>query len=91
MFDWNSNTFGVMLQVNVTASEGVQMSCDVLEYAERRSLFSFSGAMRFAASALRRISGRSRKLDLESTSNYMKKDLGFLDGRMPRCDDEMLR
>ncbi|MEJ6848650.1 hypothetical protein [Sinorhizobium fredii] len=69
----------------------VQMICDVLEYAERKPLFSFSGAMRFAASALRRVSGRSRKLDLESTSNYMKKDLGFLDGRMPRCDDKMLR
>jgi hypothetical protein len=67
------------------------MSCDVLEYAERKPLLSFGGAMRLATSAFRRVRGRSLKLDLESTSDYMKKDLGFLDGRMPRCDDEMLR
>lgn len=47
--------------------------------------------MRIAASALRGIKGRSLRLDLDSTSDYMKKDLGFLDGRMPRQDDEMLR
>ncbi|PDT49004.1 hypothetical protein CO661_06555 [Sinorhizobium fredii] len=69
----------------------VQMSCDVLEYAERKPHRSFAGARRFAASALRRMGGGSFKLDLESTSEYMKKDLGFLDGRMPRCDDDMLR
>jgi hypothetical protein len=62
-----------------------------LEYAEGKPLLSFGGAMRFAASAVRRMRGRSLKLDLESTSDYMKKDLGFLDGRMPRCDDQMLR
>ncbi|OAP38124.1 hypothetical protein AU381_21255 [Sinorhizobium glycinis] len=67
------------------------MSCDVLEYADRKPLVSFSGAMRLAASALRRMRGRNLKLDLDSTSEYMKKDLGFLDGRMPRRDDEMLR
>ncbi|ACP26148.1 hypothetical protein NGR_c23900 [Sinorhizobium fredii NGR234] len=69
----------------------VWMTCDVLEYAERKPLLSFGGARRFAASALRRMGGRSLKLDLESTSEYMKKDLGLLDGRMPRRDDEMLR
>lgn len=67
------------------------MTCDVLEYAERKPFLTFAGARRFASSALRRIGGRSLKLDLESTSEYMKKDLGFLDGRMPRCDDDMLR
>ncbi|MBP2468134.1 hypothetical protein [Sinorhizobium meliloti] len=50
-----------------------------------------NGIIRFAASALRRIRGRSLSLDLESTSEYMKKDLGLLDGRMARQDDDMLR
>ncbi|WP_234843571.1 hypothetical protein, partial [Sinorhizobium meliloti] len=49
-----------------------------------------NGIIRFAASALRRIRGRSLSLDLESTSEYMKKDLGLLDGRMARQDDDML-
>ncbi|PLU40143.1 hypothetical protein BMJ27_02425 [Sinorhizobium medicae] len=35
--------------------------------------------------------GHSISLDLDSTSDYMKKDLGLLDGRMARQDDDILR
>ncbi|MBL3684839.1 hypothetical protein CN934_23545 [Ensifer sp. MMN_5] len=72
-------------------AKGAQMSCDTLEYTERKPLLSLNGAMRLAASALRRVRGRSARLDLESTSDYMKRDLGFMDGREPRPDDEILR
>ncbi|AEG56246.1 hypothetical protein Sinme_4579 [Sinorhizobium meliloti AK83] len=67
------------------------MSCDTLEYTERKPILPANGIIRFAASALRRIRSRSLSLDLESTSEYMKKDLGLLDGRMARQDDDMLR
>ena len=83
--------FGGMLQVNFTGFEGAKMSCDVLEYAERKPLLSFTGAVRTVTVAFRRMRGRRLNLDLDSTSEYMKKDLGFLDGRMPRCEDEMRR
>ncbi|RVM54125.1 hypothetical protein CN106_01215 [Sinorhizobium meliloti] len=72
-------------------AKGAQMSCDTLEYTERKPILPANGIIRFAASALRRIRGRSLSLDLESTSEYMKKDLGLLDGRMARQDDDMLR
>ncbi|RVH27415.1 hypothetical protein VPK21_001599 (plasmid) [Sinorhizobium kummerowiae] len=67
------------------------MSCDLTEFTERKPILPLNGIIRFAASALRRIRGRSLSLDLESTSEYMKKDLGFLDGRMARQDDDLLR
>lgn len=66
------------------------MSCDVLEYAERKPLLSFAWAVRAVASTVRRIRGVSLRLDLDSTSDYIKKDLGILDGRMPRQDDDIL-
>lgn len=67
------------------------MSCDVLEYTERKPLLSFAGVVRAVAFTVRRIRGIGLRLDLDSTSDYMKKDLGILDGRMPRQDDEVLR
>jgi hypothetical protein len=67
------------------------MSCDVSEFVERKPSSAASWIIRVAASALRRMRGRRLRLDLESTSDYLKKDLGLLDGRMPRMDDDMLR
>ncbi|RVP56672.1 hypothetical protein [Sinorhizobium medicae] len=67
------------------------MSCDVSEFAERRPLVPLGGVVRLAASALRRMRGHSISLDLDSTADYMKKDLGLLDGRMARQDDDILR
>lgn len=67
------------------------MSCDVSEFAERRPFIPLGAAVRLAVAALRRMRGRSISLDLDSTSDYMKKDLGLLDGRMARRDDDILR
>ncbi|PDT42577.1 hypothetical protein CO656_06460 [Sinorhizobium sp. FG01] len=71
--------------------KGAQMSCDVLEYAERKPVCSVRGAIRTVASAFRRMRGRSLKLDLETTSDYMKRDLGVMDWDVPRREDERLR
>ncbi|WP_431320021.1 hypothetical protein [Rhizobium sp. YTU87027] len=39
---------------------------------------------------LRRLSGWDR-LELEGMPDRIKRDLGFMDGREPRCDIEFLR
>ena len=45
------------------------------------------GLLRLAISFFR-ISGESRsKLDVEATPDYLKRDLGFMDGRNPRHED----
>ena len=40
---------------------------------------------------VRGIGSRIPQLDMEATPNRIKRDLGFLDGRDPRYEDERLR
>jgi hypothetical protein len=40
---------------------------------------------------LAKLSVPTAKLDLEATPDRVKRDLGFLDGRDPRYEDERLR
>jgi hypothetical protein len=42
---------------------------------------------REASAALMRGFRANAKLDLETMTDYMKRDMGFLDGRDPRYDD----
>jgi hypothetical protein len=43
------------------------------------------------AGVLSRLQPNDPKLDLEVMSEYMKRDLGFLDGRDPRRDSDLTR
>lgn len=46
-----------------------------------------SGLLRLVMNVFR-IPGASRpRLDLEATPDYLKRDLGFMDGHGPRCED----
>jgi len=46
-----------------------------------------SGLLRLAMSIFRIPGGSRPSLDLEATPDYLKRDLGFMDGRGPRCED----
>ena len=46
-----------------------------------------SGLLRLVTSIFRIPGGRRPSLDLEATPDYLKRDLGFMDGRGPRCED----
>lgn len=46
---------------------------------------------RLAQAALHRFARRHSCLDLDEASDFMKRDLGFLDGCPPYCEDVRLR
>ncbi|NYJ14828.1 hypothetical protein GGI64_005929 [Rhizobium leguminosarum] len=46
-----------------------------------------SGLLRLVMGFLRNPRGSRPKLDLEATSDSLKRDLGFMDGRGPRRED----
>ncbi|MGO7211875.1 hypothetical protein ACC817_12100 [Rhizobium ruizarguesonis] len=45
------------------------------------------GLLRLVISVFRFPRGNRTSLDLEATPDYLKRDLGFIDGRDPHCED----
>ncbi|MBY5341496.1 hypothetical protein ELG83_22885 [Rhizobium leguminosarum] len=46
-----------------------------------------SGLLHLVMNIFRFRRGDRTGLDLEATPDYLKRDLGFIDGRDPRCED----
>ncbi|QND16056.1 hypothetical protein HB775_20815 [Rhizobium leguminosarum bv. trifolii] len=46
-----------------------------------------SGLLHLVMSVFRFPRGERTSLDLETTPDYLKRDLGFMDGRDPHCED----
>ncbi|WP_083265295.1 hypothetical protein [Sinorhizobium alkalisoli] len=72
-------------------SEGfATMTCDALERPERKALLPRE-LMSGLASGVRTLMRPSYpRLDIGAVSDHMKRDMGFMDGRPPRLDDEGL-
>jgi hypothetical protein len=47
--------------------------------------------LRFATGALRHLEPRHPQLDLDETPDSFKRDLGFLDGRAPHYEEDLMR
>jgi hypothetical protein len=46
-----------------------------------------SGLLHLVINMFRFPKGNRTSLDLEATPDYLKRDLGFIDGRGPHCED----
>ncbi|NEJ23437.1 hypothetical protein GR247_25125 [Rhizobium leguminosarum] len=55
-------------------------------FADARQSARF-GLLRLVISVFRFPRGNRTSLDLEATPDYLKRDLGFIDGRDPHCED----
>ncbi len=63
------------------------MTCDVIEHTERKPLLSLDAVVRFTSSLFRGAVAAKPVLDVNALSDYIKRDMGFMDGRGPYEDD----
>jgi hypothetical protein len=67
------------------------MDCQTIERYEPMSCKRSEGWLSLLARLLYGFQPRYPNLDLDVTSEYMKRDLGFLDGRDPRHESDLTR
>jgi hypothetical protein len=79
------------LQTAIISSnhQGDVMDCQAIE--ENRSVAREALIATFVRRLLRGIGSRMPKLDMDVTPDRIKRDLGFLDGRDPRYEDDRSR
>lgn len=63
------------------------MTCDVVEHTERKQVISLDAVVRFTSSLFRGAVAAKPVLDVNALSDYIKRDMGFMDGRGPYGDD----
>ncbi len=63
------------------------MACDVIEHTERKPFLSLDAVVRFTSSLFRGAVAAKPVLDVNALSDYIKRDMGFMDGRGPYGDD----
>ncbi|WP_131821012.1 hypothetical protein [Ensifer sp. LCM 4579] len=66
------------------------MTCDALERTEGKALLTRELMSRLASGMRALMRQRYPRLDIGAMSDHMKRDMGFMDGRPPRLDDEGL-
>ncbi len=67
------------------------MACDILETTERKPLSAFEPVSWLVSAARALMRSRHSRLDVDALSDYMKRDLGFMDWGEPRHEDEMFQ
>ncbi|WEZ82871.1 hypothetical protein P6U16_18125 [Rhizobium sp. 32-5/1] len=68
------------------------MDCHTVDRRRSPTIFRFGQHLRdLFQTLLPRTARGSAKLDLDVMSDFMKRDLGFLDGRDPRQDSDFTR
>jgi hypothetical protein len=70
---------------------GVAMDCQAIERYQPIPQTRKAGWRFWLAGLLRKFEPKYPALDLEVMSEYMKRDLGFLDGRDPREEADLTR
>ncbi|KQV29871.1 hypothetical protein ASE23_08860 [Rhizobium sp. Root73] len=77
--------------ITFTKTTGAVMDCQAIERYQPMSRKRSEGWRSVLARLLCGFQPRYPRLDLEVMSEYMKRDLGFMDGRDPREDSDMTR
>ncbi|MDQ0321300.1 hypothetical protein QO002_003438 [Pararhizobium capsulatum DSM 1112] len=90
-FDWNVSTFGGKLQPHSIWKSGLVMTFQVFEKHELYMPSWPQRLWRAAGNFLVCIRADSASIDLDVTPDYIKRDLGFLEGREPRQECELTR
>jgi hypothetical protein len=67
------------------------MSCQTIEQPSIGKIPAWARLIATLTSALLRHGGAPGKLDLDDMPDRVKRDMGFLDGREPRYEDDYLR
>ncbi|KQY15308.1 hypothetical protein ASD31_07965 [Rhizobium sp. Root482] len=74
-----------------TKEIGAVMDCQAIEKYDVPKVSWFERALKAAMDALTARPPKYPRLELEPMSNYMRRDLGFMDGRAPREDCDLTR
>jgi hypothetical protein len=77
--------------ITFTKTTGAVMDCQAIEKYQPLAQTRKAGWLFWLGGLLRRPAFRHPTLDLEVMSEYMKRDLGFLDGRDSRADSDLTR
>ena len=67
------------------------MTCDTYERTERKAFLSFEPVARLTAALFGGLVAPKPMLDVNTLSDHIKRDMGFMDGRDPRQDSDLTR
>lgn len=65
------------------------MECLAMDQRREVRIGFFARSLKLVAATLGKTDRPYNRIDPETMSEYMKRDLGFLDGREPRCERDV--